>query len=136
MIIDIVESYDWAPVTIFYDQEQDIVLWSAFLSQKRASKVLQPTFLKLPGNEAEAEGGRGSLLQTLLGLKGGSSGAASSQQNNLVLFVHDLDKATKFMELSQTSGILGSNTNLLIGCLVSTKTRYFEGEKRKSPPPR
>lgn len=108
VVIDLIETLDWNPLTIFYQEDQDILLWSHYLSSKMAGfQHQQPSFLQLPGTQAE-------MLKTLLNLK---HSMGSSQ--NLILFSSDPEVGAAFVAACQTSGLLQANSNLLIASLVS-----------------
>ena len=105
-VIDILVDFKWDQVTIFYQDDQDILLWSEFLSLSKPVGVLRPLFLKLPKSHQ-------SLLQVLVDLKQRGS------HHNFVFFSSDIEMATGFMSACQTSGLLNMNTNLLISSVVS-----------------
>ena len=88
----ITTDFRWDQVTIFYQDDQDILLWSEFLSMDKAVSVSRPLFLKLPNS------GNG-LLQVLVNLKQRGS------HHNFVFFSSDIDMAAAFLgKAIHTSG--------------------------------
>ena len=61
-VIQLVSDFRWDQVTIFYQDDQDILLWSEFLSMNKPVRLLRPSFLKLPKTPS-------GLLQMLIGVK-------------------------------------------------------------------
>ena len=111
--MSVLESSKWLqdPVTIFYEEEHDILLWSEFLSRRKSSGILLPSFLKLPRTVEE-------MMRVLVNLKHQGS-SSSSPFNNIILFVANVALASQFLSSCQTSGVLSDRTNLLITTLVS-----------------
>ncbi len=109
-VIDFIDSKAWDPVTIFYDQVQDILLWAGFLSRTKSASFLQPKFVQIPKTQDE-------IMSLLLKFKGQAS---TSTQQNVILFTADVSKVEIFLTSCQSSGLLNNaNTNLLIASLVS-----------------
>lgn len=105
--IDLIQTLDWNPLTIFYQEDQDILLWSQYLSKTSSAGFLQPSFLQLPKSNSD-------VLKTLLNLK-----HSSGSSQNLILFGSDPAAAGAFVDACQTSGLLQEDSNLLIASLVS-----------------
>ena len=46
--IQILEELDWDPLTIFYEADQDIRLWSDYISRERSFGSPVPKLIQLP----------------------------------------------------------------------------------------
>ena len=110
VVLSVLESSKkWQdPLTIFYEEQHDILLWSEFLSRRKSSQILSPSFLKLPRTEKE-------MMRVLVNLKHQGS------SHNVILFAANVGLASQFLSSCQTSGVLSEQTNLLITTLV----RFF-----------
>ena len=53
--MDIVSQLKLDPLTIFYYEEEDVLIWKEFIEQETTTKVIPPIFLHLPstGNKIE-----------------------------------------------------------------------------------
>ena len=46
--MDVVSHLKLNPLTIFYYEEEDVLVWKEFLEQEIITKVIPPTFQRLP----------------------------------------------------------------------------------------
>ena len=53
--MEIVSHLKLDPLTIFYYEEEDVLIWKEFIEQQTTTKVIPPTFQHLPstGNDVE-----------------------------------------------------------------------------------
>ena len=53
--MDIVSHLKLDPLTIFYYEEEDVLIWKEFIEQQTTTKVIPPTFQQLPTTDNKVE---------------------------------------------------------------------------------
>ena len=85
MVIEVADNLKWESPTIFYSQDQDIILWQSFKSHG----FIQPRFVKIPEFASDQQ-----LLKILLNVKHKRVSATL----NIILFVHQWHITEKFIQ--------------------------------------
>ena len=85
MVIEVADNLKWESPTIFYSQDQDIILWQSFKSHG----FIQPRFVKIPEFPSDQQ-----LLKILLNVKHKRVSATL----NIILFVHQWHITEKFIQ--------------------------------------
>ena len=53
--MDIVSHLKLDPLTIFYYEEEDVLIWKEFIEQQTTTKVIPPTFQQLPTTDNKVD---------------------------------------------------------------------------------
>lgn len=140
--MDVISELKLSPLAIFYYEEEEILLWKDFLEQETKTKVIAPTFQRLPSPKNEVatrlinffmrqcieiasnldcdplvcliQRSFSICRQTFYSMK-------NLNPKNIILCTHVLSNVVTFLQRAHSMGILSSDVKLILATLVSTQ---------------